>query len=778
MDLVAVLIVSFQRRFDFPFDLIQNHLLAPRRYREADQHQAALIAPAVRAHPVFNRDGSRRIGNGAATALGREADRHAARERARHGVCAGTGNQVPGNRVHGDGRAAVHVGGHCAEIRAARRDRLHTRGHGYRGVAGTEGDGHRPIGHRTRRVVDFRARVAECVRGEHVERKGAGHAAAGDVALPGGDYEFRELGHLHAQHPVQPAADAEGLRAGGGVDRVLGGHHHGAGDRPGGPHHDVAAARVPPFGIQNRGPGDHAGGSQGRGEGERGRRADAPPAEAHAFERGGPVAGDDDGQRGLRVIGCREHVIALDPGEHGVQYADPDRVIKACDHHVLPIRQRCEPERVGVGIQEGPGKRERAAVGHTGVAGEVHRQDLQIVPVPFEETRVIHRPVHQFADGLQPAVAGAEMLHDGRGAAGLDIPDGQRVQLLVDRKDRVLAGQVDGGLVQVVRVSRRGGLGREQIADHRRFPVVPDAREGFRRRVAKAVPDLDLQVFPYTARNIVLPRETEPGRGIAAGGGRIFVHVNRGRVINSAAADAVRAVAVGNPDRVRNFAEAELERLQPAIGPNGVRLPRQAPVTRQRLGDGCGDPVFHAVRMGVDDCDAGRGPIRDPRHVIRIENARKSMPCADGRRRGRAHRCAAQVSGGIREVGFHPNPTVVGEIALFNPFRAPENRTVQPVSGKLERNRRRGKGRVRLHDSRQDAAGARTQHAGGVQAEPYRNLVTNPEPDTGDQARLRRIETQGIRFNGEGLEHVRVDRAIGIDAEPHPVANPAGAEAR
>ena len=37
---------------------------------------------------------------------------------------------------------------------------------------------------------------------------------------------------------------------------------------------------------------------------------------------------------------------------------------------------------------------------------------------------------------------------------------------------------------------------------------------------------------------------------------------------------------------------------------------------------------------------------------------------------------------------------------------------------------------------------------------------------------------QGVRFNGEGLERVGVDRAIGVDAEPHPVAHPAGAEAR
>ena len=175
-----------------------------------------------------------------------------------------------------------------------------------------------------------------------------------------------------------------------------------------------------------------------------------------------------------------------------------------------------------------------------------------------------------------PVVSRAEALHDGRGAAGLEVTDGQGVQFLVDGEDRVLAGQVDGGLVQVLRVFGRGGFGGEQIADHRRFSSYQ-----MPGRVTEDVfPRLSqtwiFRLFRTPPATSYFHGETEPGRGIAPGGGHILVHVERAGVILSAAADAVRAVAVGDPDGVRNFAEPELEGVQPAAGPDAGGLPRQA----------------------------------------------------------------------------------------------------------------------------------------------------------------------------------------------------------
>ena len=76
------------------------------------------------------------------------------------------------------------------------------------------------------------------------------------------------------------------------------------------------------------------------------------------------------------MIRHRANVGFLDAGQHRVQDGDPDGEILTGNDSVLPVRHSRNLEHVGVRIQKAPGERERAAVCHTGVAGEVDCQDL------------------------------------------------------------------------------------------------------------------------------------------------------------------------------------------------------------------------------------------------------------------------------------------------------------------------------------------------------------------------------------------------------------------
>ena len=71
------------------------------------------------------------------------------------------------------------------------------------------------------------------------------------------------------------------------------------------------------------------------------------------------------------------------------------------------------------------------------------------------------------------------------------------------------------------------------------------------------------------------PGKTEHGSGVPAGWRHTFIGC--ACVIDSDAANTVGAVSMGDPDRVRNFAEFKLERFQPAVGLN-ILPPRRAGV--------------------------------------------------------------------------------------------------------------------------------------------------------------------------------------------------------